>query len=367
MNLLGCSSQDLKAWVDEMGEKPFRATQLIKWIHQKGVSSFDEMSDLSKAFREKLHEMAEVTPPRVQEHHVSSDGTLKWLFETGSGSAIETVYIPEPKRQTLCISSQVGCTLNCRFCSTGHQGFQRHLSASEIIGQLWVVQQHCLKHDLPTPSNIVMMGMGEPLLNLDAVIPALSLMLDDNAYGLSKRRVTVSTSGVVPQLDRLLKEVDVALAVSLHAPNNALRDILVPINKKYPVEVLMEACKQYVQHERKRVVTMEYVMLEKVNDEVAHAKELARLLKDVPCKINLIPFNPFPGSTFKCSSNNRMRTFQEILLKAGYITTIRKTRGQDIDAACGQLAGQVQDKTSRSRRLKENPFVFPTDVVTTSA
>ncbi len=353
-NLAGLDQEGLQQFFISIDEKPFRARQVLQWIHQRGVTDFDTMSDLSKDLRYKLKESAEVIFPHVVLRKPSSDGTQKWLMQMGDGNIIETVYIPEDDRGTLCVSSQVGCMLTCTFCSTGTQGFNRNLSTAEIIGQLWVAVRELSEkeghHDRKI-TNIVMMGMGEPLLNPENVYPALRLMLDDLAYGLSKRKVTVSTSGVVPEIYKLKEACHVSLAVSLHAPNNTLRDEIVPINRKYPLAELMQACRDYVGHDPHKTITFEYVMLQEVNDSQEHAQELLTLVKDLPCKFNLIPFNPFPGTKYQRSSNNRIHMFKGILEKGGYITTIRKTRGEDIDAACGQLVGDVKDRTSRQAKF----------------
>jgi len=358
VNLLDLDADALTAYCGELGEKPFRARQLQRWIHQFGASRFDTMSDLAKSLREKLATRAEIRAPSIIADNVSSDGTRKWLVDVGAGNAVETVYIPEETRGTLCVSSQAGCAVNCRFCSTGKQGFSRNLSTGEIIGQLWMAEFAMREHlgrgpkDERVISNVVMMGMGEPLLNYEQVVPALRLMLDDNAYGLSRRRVTVSTSGVVPMMDRLSKDLPVALAVSLHASNDPLRDMLVPLNKKYPLAELMAACRRYLEFAPRDFITFEYCMLDGVNDGVEHARELLKLVADVPCKFNLIPFNPFPESGLKRSNNEQIRRFAQVLMDAGIITTIRKTRGDDIDAACGQLAGEVKDRTRLAERGK---------------
>ncbi len=354
-NLLDFDLAALTAWLGERGEKPFRARQVFHWIHQAGVADFAQMTDIAKSLREKLQHEAVVQAPAINYAHVSADGTRKWLFEVGVGNGIETVFIPEDDRGTLCVSSQVGCALECTFCSTGRQGFNRNLTVAEIIGQLWVAQ-HSLKtepnrttgetSDRPV-SNVVMMGMGEPLANFESVVTALGIMLDDHAYGLSRRRVTVSTSGLVPAMDRLAERCPVALAVSLHAPNDALRDQIVPINKKYPLAELMAACRRYLVHAPRDFITFEYVMLAGVNDTPEHARQLIELTRDVPCKFNLIPFNPFPDSGYEKPRADAMRAFREILQDAGYVVTTRKTRGDDIDAACGQLAGKVADKSGR--------------------
>ena len=339
-------------FAEELGEKPFRAKQVMRWMHQMGAQDFAEMTDLAKSLREKLQQVAVIQPPCILSEHRSADGTVKWLIDTGGANAVETVFIPENDRGTLCISSQVGCALACTFCSTGRQGFNRNLSVSEIIGQLWLANK-ALGHDPKGErliSNVVMMGMGEPLTNFDNVVTALNIMLDDHAYGLSRRRVTVSTSGIVPAMDRLREACPVALAVSLHAPNDALRNVIVPINQKYPLRELMAACQRYLESAPRDFITFEYVMLDGVNDTPAHARELIALTRDVPCKFNLIPFNPFPDSGYDRSKPEAIRRFREILVEAGYVVTTRKTRGDDIDAACGQLAGRVQDKTKRTGR-----------------
>jgi len=355
VNLLDFDADGLTAWFAAQGEKPFRARQVLRWMHRFGVADFDAMTDIAKSLREKLKAEAVVVPPAVVSDRVSEDGTRKFLFDVGGGNAVETVFIPEDDRGTLCVSSQAGCALDCAFCSTGKQGFNRNLTVAEIIGQLWQANR-ALGADPKGDriiSNVVMMGMGEPMANFENVVTALRLMLDDNAYGLSRRRVTVSTSGLVPAMDRLRDECPVALAVSLHAPNDALRDQLVPINQKYPLVELMAACRRYLDKAPRDFVTFEYVMLEGINDTDAHARELLALVRDVPCKFNLIPFNPFPASPFKRSTAERVRRFAEILMAAGIVTTTRKTRGDDIDAACGQLAGQVKDKTRRTLVLQE--------------
>ncbi|CAJ0724644.1 MAG: 23S rRNA (adenine(2503)-C(2))-methyltransferase RlmN [Ralstonia sp.] len=363
VNLLDFDAHGLLAYCESLGEKSFRAKQLQRWIHQSGASDFGEMTDLAKSLREKLATRANIQAPAVITDHLSSDGTRKWLVDVGQGNAVETVYIPEETRGTLCVSSQAGCAVNCRFCSTGKQGFSRNLSTGEIIGQLWMAEFAMRKQlgrgpkDDRVITNVVMMGMGEPLLNYDAVVPALALMLDDNAYGLSRRRVTVSTSGVVPMMDRLARDVPVALAVSLHASNDALRDVLVPLNKKYPLAELMAACRRYLEFAPRDFITFEYCMLDGVNDTVEHARELLRVVADVPCKFNLIPFNPFPESGLKRSNNEQIRRFSQVLLDAGIVTTIRKTRGDDIDAACGQLAGEVKDRTRLAERGKFGKIV----------
>jgi 23S rRNA (adenine2503-C2)-methyltransferase len=364
-NLLDFDLDGLTAWFTELGEKPFRAKQVFHWIHQAGVADFAQMTDIAKSLREKLQQHAVVVAPAINYAHTSADGTRKWLFDVGpsTGTAsdqawrngIETVFIPEEDRGTLCVSSQVGCALECTFCSTGRQGFNRNLTVAEIIGQLWVAH-HGLRgqvnrttgemSDRPV-TNVVMMGMGEPLANFENVVTALGIMLDDHAYGLSRRRVTVSTSGLVPAMDRLAERCPVALAVSLHAPNDALRDQIVPVNKKYPLRELMAACQRYLVHAPRDFITFEYVMLAGVNDQPEHARQLIELTRDVPCKFNLIPFNPFPDSGYEKPRAEPIRRFREILQDAGYVVTTRKTRGDDIDAACGQLAGKVADKSGR--------------------
>lgn len=360
INLLSFEPAALTDWVAGIGQKPFRAKQLLKWLHQRTATDFSVMTDLAKDFRVELESLACIQTLPILKDHLSADGTRKWLLDAGQNNAIETVFIPEDDRGTLCVSSQAGCTVACRFCSTGHQGFARNLTTDEIIGQL-----HMANRLLDTPvTNVVMMGMGEPLLNFDAVVPALRLMLDDNAYGLSRRRVTVSTSGVVPMMDRLAQACPVALAVSLHAPTDALRDDLVPINKKYPLAELMAACRRYLQVAPRDFITFEYVMLDGVNDQPEQAWALIDLVRshDVYCKFNLIPFNPFPQSGLKASPRPTIRQFATILSDAGIVTTIRKTRGDDIDAACGQLAGEIKDKTQISGRMaaqrQEQPVRF---------
>ncbi|HEV7835041.1 MAG TPA: 23S rRNA (adenine(2503)-C(2))-methyltransferase RlmN [Caballeronia sp.] len=363
VNLLDLDAAGLVAYCDSLGEKPFRAKQLQRWIHQFGVDDFDGMTDLAKSLREKLKGRASLDMPAIVRDHVSTDGTRKWLIDVGNSNAVETVYIPEENRGTLCVSSQAGCAVNCRFCSTGKQGFSRNLSTGEIIGQLRMAEfalraSKSGSYGAPNNgkadrvvTNVVMMGMGEPLLNYDAVVPAMRLMLDDNAYGLSRRRVTLSTSGVVPMMDRLGADLPVALAVSLHAPIDSLRDMLVPLNKKYPLRELMAACQRYLLVAPRDFVTFEYCMLDGVNDSEAHARELVALTRDVPCKFNLIPFNPFPESGLTRSSNEQIKRFAQVLMDAGVVTTVRKTRGDDIDAACGQLAGAVQDRTRLAQRM----------------
>jgi len=358
VNLLGYGRHELAAYCASFGEKPFRAKQLFQWMHQRGVRDIGLMTDISKSFRERLAAQAAIASPSVVQDTVAADGTRKWLMDVGTGNAIETVFIPETSRGTLCISSQAGCALECSFCATGRQGFNRNLGVSEIIGQLWWANQ-CLgsfesgRTAARAVSNVVMMGMGEPLANFDNVVAAMQIMLDDDAYGLSRRRVTLSTSGLVPAMDRLRDTCPVALAVSLHAPNDALRNELVPINKKYPIRELLAACVRYIEKAPRDFVTFEYVLLDGVNDGVALARELVETVKPVPCKINLIPFNPFPGSGYQRSTPDAVARFRDVLLRADLVATTRKTRGDDIAAACGQLAGQVNDKTRRSeRRLK---------------
>jgi 23S rRNA (adenine2503-C2)-methyltransferase len=356
MNLLDLDGRALAAFFAERGEKPFRARQVLRWVHQRFEPDIAAMSDLGKPLREALAGCATVAGPTVIGDTIASDGTRKWLLDAGGGNAVECVYIPEDDRGTLCISSQAGCALDCAFCSTGKQGFNRNLTTGEIVGQLWHANRTLLADGVTAPwieqgrppiTNVVMMGMGEPLANFDSVVPALRLMLDDHAYGLSRRRVTLSTSGLVPLIDRLREECPVALAVSLHAPNDALRDRLVPINRKHPLAELMAACVRYLPAAPRDFVTFEYVMLDGVNDSASHADELARLVRDVPCKLNLIPFNPFPGTEFRTSPRARIVAFQKRLQDAGLVATVRKTRGDDIAAACGQLAGQVKDRTKR--------------------
>ncbi|HUP93796.1 MAG TPA: 23S rRNA (adenine(2503)-C(2))-methyltransferase RlmN [Burkholderiales bacterium] len=352
VNLLGLPPDELQAFCAALGEKPYRAKQLLRWIHQIGAEDFSAMTDISKAFRERLAHVACVAAPPVRRDTTAHDGTRKWLLDVGTNNAIETVFIPERARGTLCISSQAGCALECSFCSTGRQGFNRNLTAAEIIGQLWHAKR-ALGHgddEARAITNVVMMGMGEPLANFDNVVTAMQLMLDDSAYGLSRRRVTLSTSGLVPAIDRLRDACPVALAVSLHAPNDTLRNELVPINRKYPIRELLAACVRYIEKAPRDFVTFEYVMLRGVNDSVGHARELARVVAHVPCKVNLIPFNPFPQSGYERSNIEDVARFRDVLANAGLTTTVRKTRGDDIDAACGQLAGEVQDRTRREQR-----------------
>lgn len=360
-NLLEYDLEGLAAFCERLGEKRFRATQLFRWIHHRGASRFDDMSDLAKSLREKLRTVAFVQGPAVISQHLSADGTIKWLFDVGGGNAVEAVFIPEDDRGTLCISSQAGCAVACRFCSTGHQGFSRNLTVAEIVGQLWFAEHFLRKHlgvDERVISNVVMMGMGEPLQNYNALIPALRVMLDDHAYGLSRRRVTVSTSGVVPMMDRLGEDCPVALAVSLHAPADTLRDNLVPLNRKYPLDELMQACQRYLAKAPRDFITFEYCMLDGVNDQPEHALALLALVRghggDTSwCKFNLIPFNPFPASGLLRSSKSAVSNFAKILSDAGIVTTVRKTRGDDIDAACGQLAGDVMDRTGVAKRIEK--------------
>jgi 23S rRNA (adenine2503-C2)-methyltransferase len=371
-NLLDFDLDGLAVFCERLGEKRFRATQLFRWIHQKGAQDFDQMSDLAKSLREKLKTCAQVQPLTPISRHDSADGTIKWLFDVGDGNAVETVFIPEDDRGTLCVSSQAGCAVGCRFCSTGHQGFSRNLTTGEILSQLWFAE-HTLRKQFNTTerviSNVVMMGMGEPLQNYSALVPALRSMLDDHGYGLSRRRVTVSTSGVVPMMDRLGLDAPVALAVSLHAPTDALRDNLVPLNRKYPLHELMEACRRYLAHAPRDFITFEYCMLDGVNDQPEHAQALIDLVKPkrgqgepVPCKFNLIPFNPFPASGLTRSSAATVKAFAAQLSEAGIITTVRKTRGDDIDAACGQLAGDVKDRTKVDARMAKQRVIALTQV-----
>jgi 23S rRNA (adenine2503-C2)-methyltransferase len=360
VNLLDLDLEGLAGYCEELGEKRFRATQLFRWIHQKGASGFDQMTDLARSFREKLATRACIQAMPVISCHESTDGTIKWLFDAGDGNAVEAVFIPEEDRGTLCVSSQAGCAVGCRFCSTGHQGFSRNLTTAEIVSQLWYAE-HFLRQRLNTDeriiSNVVMMGMGEPLQNYSALVPALRIMLDDHGYGLSRRRVTVSTSGVVPMMDRLSQDCPVALAVSLHAPNDVLRNDLVPLNQKYPLHELLDACSRYLAHAPRDFVTFEYCMLDGVNDRAEHARQLLDLVRrqdhdrGVRCKFNLIPFNPFPASGLVRSSSAAIQEFARILTEAGIVTTIRRTRGDDIDAACGQLAGDVKDRTGAGERM----------------
>ena len=359
VNLLDLDLDGLAAFCEQLGEKRFRATQLFRWIHQRGVADFGQMSDLAKSLREKLAGHAHVTALPVISQHESKDGTIKWLFDVGGGNAIESVFIPEDDRGTLCISSQAGCAVGCRFCSTGHQGFSRNLTTGEIVAQLWFAE-HFLRQHLKTDdrviSNVVMMGMGEPLQNYDRLVPALRIMLDDHGYGLSRRRVTVSTSGVVPMIERLAQDCPVALAVSLHAPTDELREHLVPLNRKYPMDELLRTCTAYLAHAPRDFITFEYCMLDGVNDQPEHAQALIALMRQhgadgLRAKFNLIPFNPFPQSGLVRSPMPRVQAFGKLLNEAGIVTTVRKTRGDDIDAACGQLAGDVQDRTRVQERM----------------
>lgn len=364
-NLLDLEPAQMAAFCSGLGEKPFRAKQLQRWIHQFGAGDFAQMTDLSKSLRQKLEAAATIAAPSILTDNTSADGTRKWLMDVGNGNAVETVFIPEENRGTLCVSTQAGCAVNCRFCSTGKQGFNRNLSVAEIIGQLWIAEftLRRTKGIEPGPkgerqiTNVVMMGMGEPLLNYGPTVAAMRLMLDDNAYGLSRRRVTLSTSGVVPMMDRLGQDCPVALAVSLHAPNDGLRDDLVPLNRKYPLNELMAACRRYLEFAPRDFITFEYCMLDGVNDTDRHAHELIKLVKNaaapVPCKLNLIPFNPFPESGLRRSGAERIAAFAKILMNAGIVTTVRKTRGDDIDAACGQLAGDIQDRTRVQERMQQ--------------
>ena len=355
-NLIGLNKSSLEQYFKELGEKPFRAKQVMQWIHQHGIVDFDEMSNLSKKLREKLQSIACVDLPTLKDVQKSKDGTRKWLIKVnGVENAIECVLIPEKNRNTLCISSQVGCTLNCSFCATARQGFNRNLSSHEIIAQLYLANQTLLKEgSLNGVTNVVMMGMGEPLLNFNAVIEAISIMGDDFAYGLSKRRITISTAGVVPAIYELADKTDVSLAISLHAPNDKLREKLVPINKKYPISELLAACKHYISDSLKRRITFEYVMLKGVNDHLEDAKQLVSILKDVPCKLNLIPFNPFADSGFERSSQDSIDVFRQYVMSKGIVTVTRRPRGDDIDAACGQLAGKFKDRTKRSAKMTKN-------------
>ena len=365
VNLLDFDLEGLAAFCERLGEKRFRATQLFRWIHQRGASDFDQMTDLAKSLREKLKGCAQVQGLSILSRHDSADGTIKWLFDVGGGNAVEAVFIPEDDRGTLCVSSQAGCAVGCRFCSTGHQGFSRNLTTGEITAQLWFAEHFLRKHlgrDERVISNVVMMGMGEPLQNYTALVPALRTMLDDHGYGLSRRRVTVSTSGVVPMIDRLAQDCPVALAVSLHAPNDALRDGLVPLNRKYPIAELLDTCTRYLEHAPRDFITFEYCMLDGVNDQPEHAQQLIALVRHhantgVWCKFNLIPFNPFPASGLLRSKPEQVAVFAKMLSDAGIVTTVRKTRGDDIDAACGQLAGEVQDRTRVDERMAKQRVV----------
>jgi len=379
-NLLDFDLEGLAVFCERLGEKRYRAVQLFRWIHQKGARRFDDMTDLAKSLRTKLATAAHLPALPVLSQHVSSDGTIKWLFDVGSGDAVEAVFIPEDERGTLCISSQAGCAVGCRFCSTGHQGFSRNLTTAEIVAQLWFAEHFLRDHRKCSDrviSNVVMMGMGEPLQNYAALLPALRVMLDDHGYGLSRRRVTVSTSGVVPMIDRLAADCPVALAVSLHAPDDTLRDNLVPLNRKYPIAELLAACTRYLQHAPRDFITFEYCMLQGVNDQLAHAQALVALVQahkpaGLSCKFNLIPFNPFPASGLLRSGTAQVQLFAKLLSDAGIVTTIRKTRGDDIDAACGQLAGDVMDRTGvdkrivRQRRIMLHPLPTGASAVTES-
>ncbi|AMP92531.1 23S rRNA (adenine(2503)-C(2))-methyltransferase RlmN [Legionella pneumophila] len=364
VNLLNYNYSQLRELLMAWDEKPFRAQQLFQWIHQVGIRDFTQMTNLGKVLRNKLSQLACVDLPEIVACQKSADGTHKWLLKLECGNCIETVFIPEANRGTLCVSSQVGCALNCSFCSTAKQGFNRNLSTAEIIGQVWLAARELSNnngtHDKKI-TNVVMMGMGEPLLNFDNVVSAMNIMMDDLAYGLSKRRVTLSTSGVLPEMERLREVSPVALAVSLHAPTDELRNELVPINKKYPLSQLISLCKRYFKDEPRRKVTFEYVMLKGVNDQPEHASQLIKLLHNVPAKVNLIPFNPFPLTQYQRSSQEAIDAFREKLMKHGINTITRKTRGDDIDAACGQLAGEVKDKTSRSQRWQKLRFMGKTD------
>ncbi len=370
VNLLDFDLDGLAAFCERLGEKRFRAVQLFRWIHQKGASDFEQMSDLAKSLRSKLETAAHVASLPVISQHESADGTIKWLFDVGAGDAVEAVFIPEDDRGTLCVSSQAGCAVGCRFCSTGHQGFSRNLTTAEIVAQLWFAEHFLRKHLNKSErviSNVVMMGMGEPLQNYSALVPALKVMLDDHGYGMSRRRVTVSTSGVVPMIDRLGLDCPVALAVSLHAPNDELRSSLIPLNRKYPIAELLEACNRYLEHAPRDFITFEYCMLDGVNDQPEHARQLIALVKShehgVRCKLNLIPFNPFPQSGLTRSDDVTVQAFAKMLSDAGIVTTVRKTRGDDIDAACGQLAGDVKDRTKVEQRIARQRS-FPLKVVT---
>ena len=360
-NLLNFDRVAMQAFCQVMGERPYRAQQLMQAIHQRGISQINEMSNLSLSLRSRLQEIARVALPEMIGDQVSADGTRKWLLRLDDGNCIETVFIPEVNRGTLCVSSQVGCALSCSFCSTAQQGFSRNLTVAEIIGQVWLAVRYLsgngVQHD-HTVSNIVMMGMGEPLLNFDNVVKAMAIMMDDFAYGLSKRRVTLSTSGIVPALKKLAEVSDVALAISLHAPNDELRNQLVPINRKYPLEQLLEVCRYYFKGDRRRRITMEYVMLEGINDKLEHAQQLIKLLRGIPVKVNLIPFNPFPRSLYRRSSQSSINIFRDHLLAAGLNTITRRTRGEDIDAACGQLVGRVQSKGARTSERKPIPIML---------
>jgi 23S rRNA (adenine2503-C2)-methyltransferase len=361
VNLLGLSRPQMEEFFLTMGEKKFRAQQVLKWIHHHQADSFEQMTDVGKALRQKLSEVAEIRGPKVTHESISRDGTRKWVFEMDNGGAVETVFIPDGRRGTLCVSSQVGCAVDCSFCSTGKQGFQRDMTSAEIIGQVWQAsrafgpRRNLGQHPI---TNVVMMGMGEPLLNYDKVLTAMRIMKDDLGYGIGKKRITVSTSGVIPKMNQLSEDLDVSLAVSLHAPNDELRNQLVPLNRKYPLKDLMAACKRYSKNitHRHNTITMEYVMLRDVNDKPEHARQLVKLLNGIPVKVNLIPFNPFPHAGYERSRKNDILEFHKYLNDNGVMTTVRTTRGDDIDAACGQLVGQVKDRTRRSERWKESIF-----------
>ena len=372
IDLLGLDRSAMAELCRQWGEKPFRGQQLMRWLHRRFESDFDAMTDLAKGFRQTLSERTTVTAPPIISDNLSTDGTRKWLLDVGQGNAVETVFIPESGRGTLCVSTQAGCAVNCLFCSTGKQGFARNLSSGEIVGQLWLAnrlvgarkaasidpdEEQADDHDRAV-TNVVFMGMGEPLLNYEPTLAAIRIMLDDHGYGLSRRRVTVSTSGVVPMMDRLRDDQPVALAVSLHAPTDELRDRLVPLNRKYPLAELMAACRRYLERAPRDFITFEYVMLDGVNDGDEHARQLIELVRDVPCKFNLIPFNPFPAAGLGRSSPERIRSFSARLLEAGIVTTVRRTRGDDIDAACGQLAGDILDRTRLVQRTERSPIMI---------
>ncbi len=365
INLLDLDHRGLREFFASIGEKPFRAEQVLKWIYHHGVTEFAAMTNLSQALRARLPEIACVELPRVLREQRSADGTVKWLFGLPGGNAIETVFIPEPNRGTLCVSSQVGCALNCTFCSTATQGFNRNLGCGEIIGQVWLAAQRLghQRNGRRLITNVVMMGMGEPMLNFDAVVGAMSLMRDDLGFGLASKRVTLSTAGFVPGIDRLRETLDVALAVSLHAPVDAIRDQLVPLNRKYPIAELLAACRRYVAGRRKRQVTFEYTLIDGVNDQPEHARKLVKLLRTVPSKLNLIPFNPFPGTEYRCSPPERIDAFQRIAMQGGLVATVRRTRGEDIDAACGQLVGKVMDRTRRQQRHLQKLAIEPAEAL----
>jgi len=355
INLFDLDQVQMRAFFESIGEKPFRAEQVLKWIYHQGVTDFDGMTNLSVPLRQQLQRVAEIEPPRILSEQKSTDGTVKWLIGFGGGNAVETVFIPETNRGTLCISSQVGCALNCTFCATGAQGFNRNLTTGEIIGQVWLAAR-ALGHQRNGKrqiTNVVLMGMGEPLLNFEPVVAALSLLRDDLGFGFAAKRVTLSTAGLIPGIERLRETIDVALAVSLHAPEDKLRETLVPLNRKYPIKELMQSCARYVSDKHKRSVTFEYTLIDGVNDHPEHARQLVKLLRRLPSKLNLIPFNPFPGTRYRCSPEERINEFKEIVMAGGLIATVRKTRGDDIDAACGQLAGKVLDRTRRSQMLRE--------------